>query len=83
VFSSSSTPGGIADVVSGTVTMATINPPAALTVAFRGNGPFGAPQPVRTIAVIPSFRRANAADAPFDVPLHPAAERFRRSRGYI
>jgi TRAP-type uncharacterized transport system substrate-binding protein len=57
VFSSSSTPVGIADVVSGAVTMATINPSAALTIAYRGNGPFGAPQPVRTIAVMPSLDR--------------------------
>jgi TRAP-type uncharacterized transport system substrate-binding protein len=55
VFSSSSTPDGIADVVAGTVTMATINPSAALTIAYRGNGPFGTPQPVRTIAVMPSL----------------------------
>jgi hypothetical protein len=55
VFSSSSTPDGIADVVAGTVTMTTINPSAALTIAYRGNGPFGTPQPVRTIAVMPSL----------------------------
>jgi len=55
VFSSSSTPDGIAEVVAGTVTMATINPSAALTIAYRGNGPFGTPQPVRTIAVMPSL----------------------------
>jgi uncharacterized protein len=54
VLSSSSTPDGIAEVVAGTVTMATLNPSAALTIAFRGNGPFGSPQPVRTIAVMPS-----------------------------
>jgi TRAP-type uncharacterized transport system substrate-binding protein len=55
VFSSSSTPDGIADVVAGKVTMATINPSSALTIAYRGNGPFGTPQPVRTIAVMPSL----------------------------
>jgi hypothetical protein len=54
VLSSSSTPDGIADVVSGKVTLATINPSAALTIAFRGNPPFDGPQPVRTIAVMPS-----------------------------
>ena len=54
VLSNSSTPDGITDVVSGKVTLATINPSAALTVAYRGHSPFGAPQPVRTIAVMPS-----------------------------
>jgi hypothetical protein len=54
VLSNSSTPDGIADVVSGKVTLATINPSAALTIAYRGHSPLGAPQPVRTIAVMPS-----------------------------
>jgi len=54
VLSNSSTPDGIADVVSGNVTLATINPSAALTIAYRGHPPFGTPQPVRTIAVMPS-----------------------------
>jgi len=54
VLSNSSTPEGIADVASGKVTLATINPSAALTIAHRGHPPFGTPQPVRTIAVMPS-----------------------------
>ena len=54
VLSNSSTPDGIADVVSGKVTLATINPSAALTIAYRGHSPLGGPQPVRTIAVMPS-----------------------------
>ncbi|HEV8021595.1 MAG TPA: hypothetical protein VGP41_10055 [Candidatus Lustribacter sp.] len=54
VLSNSSTPDGIADVVAGTVTLATINPSAALTIAFRGHPPFAGPQPVRTVAVMPS-----------------------------
>lgn len=54
VLSNSSTPDGIADVASGKVTLATINPSSALTIAYRGHPPFGAPQPVRTIAVMPS-----------------------------
>jgi TRAP-type uncharacterized transport system substrate-binding protein len=57
VFSSSSTPEGIAAVVSGSVSFATINPSAALTIAYRGNGPFASPQPVNTIAVMPSLDR--------------------------
>jgi hypothetical protein len=54
VLSNSSTPDGIADVASGKVTLATINPSAALTIAYLGHPPFGTPQPVRTIAVMPS-----------------------------
>jgi hypothetical protein len=54
VLSNSSTPDGIADVASGQVTLATINPSAALTIAYRGHPPFGKPLPVRTIAVMPS-----------------------------
>ncbi len=54
VLSNSSTPDGITDVASGAVTLATINPSAALTIAYRGHPPFGTPQPVRTIAVMPS-----------------------------
>ncbi len=54
VLSNSSTPDGIADVVAGTVALATINPSSALTIAFRGHPPFDAPQPVRTLAVMAS-----------------------------
>jgi hypothetical protein len=45
---------GIASVVSGTATLTIVNPSAALTLAYRGSPPFGTPQPVRTIAVMPT-----------------------------
>ncbi|HTI88125.1 MAG TPA: TAXI family TRAP transporter solute-binding subunit [Alphaproteobacteria bacterium] len=51
----SSTTEGIAAVASGEADLAITNPSAALSVAVRGNGMFKAPQPVRPIAVIPSF----------------------------
>lgn len=41
-------------VVNREVDLATINPAAVLTLAFRGTGIYNMPQPVRTIAVIPS-----------------------------
>jgi TRAP-type uncharacterized transport system substrate-binding protein len=44
----------IADVVSGAVQVAMLNPSAMLTLAVRGTGPFTAPQPLAAIAVIPS-----------------------------
>ena len=50
----SSTSEGIAAVVAREVDLAIINPAAVLSVAMRGGG-FGAPQPVRAIAVIPSW----------------------------
>lgn len=50
----SSTIEGVTEVVNGEATLAIINPSSALTLAYRGNGPFKTPQPVRTIAVIPS-----------------------------
>ena len=37
------------------VDIAIVNPSGALTVAYRGKGPFTEPAPLRAIAVIPSF----------------------------
>ncbi len=54
ILSNSSTPDGIVAVAAGDLALATINPSAALTIAYRGNPPFDGPQPVRTIAVMPS-----------------------------
>ena len=50
----SSTIAGIHAVAAGEVALAIVNPSATLTLAHRGSGPFDAPQPVRTLAVIPS-----------------------------
>lgn len=50
----SGTAEGVTEVVNGDATLAIINPSSALTLAHRGNGPFKTPQPVSTIAVIPS-----------------------------
>jgi TRAP-type uncharacterized transport system substrate-binding protein len=51
----SSTAEGIAAVVAREVDLAIVNPAAVLSVALRGGGSFTAPQPVRAIAVIPSW----------------------------
>jgi TRAP-type uncharacterized transport system substrate-binding protein len=51
----SDNPEGIDDVVVGRAAMALINPSVVLTLAYRGTGPFRAPQPVRAIAVNPSY----------------------------
>jgi hypothetical protein len=51
----SDNPEGIHAVVAGRVAMALVNPSVMLTLAYRGHGPFVEPQPVRTIAVIPSY----------------------------
>jgi TRAP-type uncharacterized transport system substrate-binding protein len=50
----SSTIAGINAVAAREVALAIVNPSAALTLAYRGTGPFEAPLPLRTIAVIPS-----------------------------
>ena len=50
----SSTIAGIEAVAAREVTLAIVNPSASLTLAYRGTGPFEAPLPLRTIAVIPS-----------------------------
>lgn len=51
----SSTAEGIRAVVRREVDLAIINPSAVLAVAARGQGEFETPQPVRAIAVIPSW----------------------------
>jgi hypothetical protein len=54
-LSAFSTFDGIEKVVSGALDLAFINPAAALSVAYQGKGAsFTAPQPVRTVAVLPS-----------------------------
>jgi hypothetical protein len=50
----SSTIAGIRAVTAREVALAIVNPSATLTLAYRGTGPFEAPLPLRTIAVIPS-----------------------------
>ena len=50
----SSTIAGIRAVTAREAALAIVNPSATLTLAYRGTGPFEEPQPVRTIAVIPS-----------------------------
>jgi uncharacterized protein len=54
---SASTSEGLDAVINGEAELALINPAAALTLAYRGTGPFTAPLPVRAIAVIPSLDR--------------------------
>jgi hypothetical protein len=51
----SDNPEGIHDVVERRAAMALVNPSAMLTLAYRGMGPFSTPQPVRAIAVMPSY----------------------------
>lgn len=51
----SSTTESVHEVVSGEVDLAMVNPANALVMAYKGRPPFPAPQPVRTIAVIPSL----------------------------
>jgi TRAP-type uncharacterized transport system substrate-binding protein len=51
----SSTPEGIHAVVKGEADLAIINPANVLSVAYRGGGIYKTPQPVRAIAVIPSW----------------------------
>jgi len=46
---------GVWAVTAREATLAMINPSAALTLAYRGAPPFDAPQPLRTLAVIPSL----------------------------
>ena len=50
----SSTIAGIHAVAAREVALAIVNPSATLTLAYRGTGPFAAPLPLRTIAVLPS-----------------------------
>ena len=51
----SSTAEGIEAVVRGEADLAITNPAASLSLAYRGTGLFKTPQPVRAIAVIPSY----------------------------
>ena len=51
----SDAPGGIEAVAAGEADFAIVNPSPLLNVAVRGQGPFGQPLPLRTIAVIPSY----------------------------
>lgn len=53
-FSSLSTMTSMLDVAEGKLDVAIANPSAALTLAYRGTGPFPDPLPLRTIAIIPS-----------------------------
>ena len=53
-LSSNSTMEGIREVIAGKTDFGIANPSAALALAHRGRPPFDRPQPVRTIAVIPS-----------------------------
>lgn len=55
ILSSASTAEGIFAVVRREVDLAIINPSAVLGVALAGHGQFGSPQPIRAIAVIPSW----------------------------
>lgn len=55
VLFGSDNPEGIAAVVERQVAMALVNPSVMLTLAYRGTGPFSEPQPVRAIAVNPSY----------------------------
>lgn len=51
----SSTIDGVKAVVTGESALAMINPSTALALAYRGHAPFEAPQPIRSIGVIPSL----------------------------
>ena len=51
----SDNPEGIYDVIERRAAMALVNPSVMLTLAYRGTGPFREPQPVRAIAVAPSY----------------------------
>src|SRR5919199_1785342 len=51
----SDTPDGIDAVVRGEADVAIVNPAEPLTLAYRGTGPYTAPQPVRVITNIPSY----------------------------
>ena len=53
-LSSLTTIGAMFDVAEGRLDLAMANPSAALTLAYRGRGPFKKPLPLRTIAVIPA-----------------------------
>jgi TRAP-type uncharacterized transport system substrate-binding protein len=54
VLDSSSAVGAVDMVVSGRSALAMTNPSAFLTLAYRGQGPWTKPQPVRALCVLPS-----------------------------
>jgi hypothetical protein len=54
-FFASNTVEGIDAVVKGETHLGLLNPAIPLTLAYRGTGPYTAPQPIRTISVIPSL----------------------------
>lgn len=58
---SSSATDAIAAVVSREIALATINPVAALSVAYHGGAPYSEPQPVRSLSIIPSRDRVMLA----------------------
>jgi hypothetical protein len=60
----SSTYEGLDAVVARESAISMINPAAALTLAYRGSPPYDRPQPVRTIAVIPSLDQIVLATHP-------------------
>ena len=51
----SASPDTIAQVASGDLDVAMLNPGVLLTMAYRGIGPFTAPQPLRAITVLPAY----------------------------
>lgn len=51
----SGTQEGIDEVVARNADLAIVNPSTLLAMAYRGTGPYTHPQPVRLLAVIPSF----------------------------
>ena len=51
----SSTYEGLDEVIAGTSALSIINPASAATIAYRGSKPYGSPQPIRLIGVIPSL----------------------------
>lgn len=53
-LASGSSASSIRDVIAKKADLALVNPSSALVQAYRGNGPFKSPQPVRLIAVLPS-----------------------------
>jgi TRAP-type uncharacterized transport system substrate-binding protein len=60
-FFASDSPEGISEVGDKTADFAIINPAAPATLAFRGQGPFKRPLPLRAITVIPSLDRIGFA----------------------
>ena len=63
-------------VVNRDADVAIANPSAALMLAHRRHAPYTKPLPVEKMC-------RDSPETPLDVPLHPAAERFWRERGYL